>query len=64
MVEKHCGGIPVFVVDWPTSSKPFYAAVEAGRAKAFDLLLPGVGEVCGGTIREHREEEEEHESLH
>lgn len=55
LAENYCGGKPVFVVDWPASSKPFYAATEGdGIAKALDLIFPSVGEVAGGSVREHR----------
>ena len=55
LAENYCGGKPVFVVDWPASSKPFYAATDGdGIAKALDLILPSVGEVAGGSVREHR----------
>lgn len=53
LTEKHCGSQPVFVVDWPTSSKPFYVAREGDIAKAVDLIFPFVGEVVGGSLREH-----------
>jgi len=55
LAEKYCGGKPVFVVDWPASSKPFYAAKDGdGIAKALDLIFPFVGEMAGGSVREHR----------
>ena len=53
LTEKHCASQPVFVVDWPTSSKPFYVAREGDIAKAVDLIFPFVGEVVGGSLREH-----------
>ena len=54
LAENYCGGKPVFVVDWPASSKPFYAATDGdGIAKALDLIFPSVGEVAGGSVREH-----------
>ena len=54
---------PVFVTDYPKSVKPFYMApsaashssTEEGQTVAcFDLLLPEVSEVAGGSLREHR----------
>ncbi|KAH8275366.1 hypothetical protein KR026_005993 [Drosophila bipectinata] len=46
---------PVFVVDWPAHQKPFYMKVSRKnpeRVHALDLLMPAVGELCGGSIRE------------
>ncbi|XP_030007248.1 probable asparagine--tRNA ligase, mitochondrial [Sphaeramia orbicularis] len=55
---KHCGNIPVFVTDYPYALKPFYARDNQDRpnhtAAAVDLLVPGVGELCGGSLREER----------
>ncbi|KAG7479177.1 putative asparagine-tRNA ligase, mitochondrial [Solea senegalensis] len=55
---KHCGNIPVFVTDYPYDLKPFYARDNQDRprhtAAAVDLLVPGVGELCGGSLREER----------
>ncbi|XP_076002639.1 asparaginyl-tRNA synthetase [Genypterus blacodes] len=55
---KHCGNIPVFVTDYPYNLKPFYARDNLDHPKhttaAVDLLVPGVGELCGGTLREER----------
>lgn len=47
---------PVFVVNYPASMKPFYMFVnDDGRTvAACDLLAPGVGELVGGSQREHR----------
>ena len=47
---------PVFVTDYPASMKPFYMFVnEDGKTVgACDLLAPGVGELVGGSQREHR----------
>lgn len=57
-------GSPLFVTDYPKGTKPFYmlpsllGAVDdsAGHktVACFDLLLPEVGEVVGGSLREHR----------
>ncbi|CAG5999738.1 unnamed protein product [Menidia menidia] len=55
---KHCGNVPVFVTDYPYDLKPFYARDNQDRprhtAAAVDLLVPGVGELCGGSLREER----------
>ncbi|KAK2846691.1 hypothetical protein Q5P01_009690 [Channa striata] len=55
---KHCGNIPVFVTDYPYDLKPFYARDNQDNpehtAAAVDLLVPGVGELCGGSLREER----------
>ncbi|XP_069130271.1 asparaginyl-tRNA synthetase-like [Argopecten irradians] len=59
---KHCGMIPVFLTDFPASLKPFYAYENSDNktAGAVDLLVPEVGELFGGTLREHRYHELEH----
>lgn len=55
---KHCGNTPVFVVNYPYELKPFYARDNQDHprhtAAAVDLLVPGVGELCGGSLREER----------
>ncbi|KAM9732694.1 asparaginyl-tRNA synthetase [Menidia menidia] len=55
---KHCGNVPVFVTDYPYDLKPFYARDNQDHprhtAAAVDLLVPGVGELCGGSLREER----------
>jgi len=47
---------PVFVHDYPKSIKPFYMRQnDDGRTvAACDLLVPGVGELIGGSSREER----------
>ncbi len=47
---------PVFVIDYPASMKPFYMYVndDGKTVGACDLLAPGVGELVGGSQREHR----------
>ncbi|NWR01763.1 SYNM protein, partial [Paradoxornis webbianus] len=55
---KHCGDIPVFVVNYPYDLKPFYMRDNEDGPQhtvaAVDLLVPGVGELCGGSLREER----------
>ncbi|XP_062328729.1 probable asparagine--tRNA ligase, mitochondrial [Osmerus eperlanus] len=55
---KHCGSLPLFVTDYPYELKPFYARDNQDHpehtAAAVDLLVPGVGELCGGSLREDR----------
>ena len=33
LVEKHCKGVPVFIVDWHPEAKPFYARVDQSNNK-------------------------------
>nr|XP_034971870.1 probable asparagine--tRNA ligase, mitochondrial [Zootoca vivipara] len=55
---QHCGEIPVFVFNYPYDLKPFYMRDNEDGAQhtvaAVDLLVPGVGELCGGSLREDR----------
>ncbi|NXR35947.1 SYNM protein, partial [Zosterops hypoxanthus] len=55
---KHCGDVPVFVVNYPYDLKPFYMRDNEDGPQhtvaAVDLLVPGVGELCGGSLREER----------
>jgi asparaginyl-tRNA synthetase len=47
---------PVIVFNYPRSIKPFYMRVnDDGRTvRAMDVLVPGVGEIIGGSQREER----------
>lgn len=49
---------PVFVIDYPVGIKAFYMFHnEDGKTvRAMDLLVPGVGEIIGGSQREDRED--------
>ncbi|KAK6352794.1 asparaginyl-tRNA synthetase [Orbilia brochopaga] len=63
-------GAPVFVTDFPAELKPFYMLPndelgnntidhdnsERRTVSCFDLLVPQVGEIVGGSMREHRYE--------
>lgn len=55
---QHCGEIPVFVFNYPYDLKPFYMRDNEDGTNhtvaAVDLLVPGVGELCGGSLREER----------
>lgn len=59
-------GKPVFVTDYPIEQKPFYmppstaTANTKGTSKTvacFDLLVPDLCELVGGSMREHRSQE-------
>ncbi len=55
LTEKHFKA-PVFVFDWPQDIKAFYMR-QNGDGKtvaAMDLLVPGIGELIGGSQREER----------
>ena len=47
---------PVFVYDWPRDIKAFYMRQndDGKTVAAMDLLIPGVGELIGGSQREER----------
>ncbi|NXW46602.1 SYNM protein, partial [Nyctiprogne leucopyga] len=55
---EHCGGVPVFVINYPYDLKPFYMRDNEDGPQhtvaAVDLLIPGIGELCGGSLREER----------
>jgi asparaginyl-tRNA synthetase len=54
-LTKHFGG-PVFVIDWPKEIKAFYMRLNDDQktVAAMDLLVPGAGELIGGSQREER----------
>ena len=49
-------GCPVFVIDYPKEIKSFYMRLndDGKTVAAMDLLVPGVGEIIGGSQREER----------
>lgn len=51
-------GKPVFVIDYPKEIKSFYMRLndDGKTVAAMDLLVPGVGEIIGGSQREERED--------
>lgn len=55
LVEKHFKK-PVIVTDYPKENKAFYmrANTDGKTVAAMDILVPGVGEIIGGSQREER----------
>jgi asparaginyl-tRNA synthetase len=55
LTEKHFK-CPVTVFDYPKEIKPFYMRLNADgkTVRAMDLLVPGIGEIVGGSQREER----------
>ncbi len=55
LTEEHVGG-PVVVVNYPSDIKAFYmrANDDGKTVAALDVLVPGVGEIIGGSQREER----------
>lgn len=55
LTEKHFKS-PVFVTDWPKDIKAFYMRLNDDKetVAAMDLLVPGSGELIGGSQREER----------
>jgi asparaginyl-tRNA synthetase len=55
LTEKHVGG-PLILTDYPSTIKPFYMRVsdDEKTVAAMDVLVPGVGEIIGGSQREER----------
>ncbi len=55
LTETHCKG-PVVVANYPKDIKAFYMRVNDDQrtVAAMDVLVPGVGEIIGGSQREER----------
>jgi len=59
LAEEYCKK-PVFITNYPKSIKPFYMRVDTDTndhgptVAAMDLLVPGIGELIGGSQREER----------
>jgi asparaginyl-tRNA synthetase len=55
LTEEHFK-TPVIVYDYPKSIKPFYMRVNDDQETvgAMDVLVPGIGEIIGGSQREER----------
>jgi asparaginyl-tRNA synthetase len=55
-ITEELVGRPAFVVDYPMDIKAFYMRVNEDQktVAAMDLLVPGVGEIIGGSQREER----------
>ncbi|XP_065884239.1 asparaginyl-tRNA synthetase-like [Dysidea avara] len=53
---------PTFVTDFPRKLKPFYSRSQQDEqtTASLDLLVPHVGELAGGTLREERLDKLEH----
>ncbi|KAI3647231.1 hypothetical protein MP228_007452 [Amoeboaphelidium protococcarum] len=67
MQQQHGHAVPVVVKNYPQSSKPFYMRENDGindtsngagnTVACFDILMPNVGELVGGSVREERSSE-------
>ena len=55
LAEEYCKK-PVFVTNYPKEIKAFYMRLndDGKTVAAMDLLVPGVGEIIGGSQREER----------
>ena len=63
LAQEIGAGGPVFIMDYPADQKPFYMAASSSSigksdpfptVSCFDLLVPEICEIVGGSIREHR----------
>ncbi|KAK7208290.1 hypothetical protein BZA70DRAFT_273358 [Myxozyma melibiosi] len=53
-LARHYAQGPVFVTNYPANMKPFYMLPGPdGTVECFDLLVPDMGELVGGSLREH-----------
>lgn len=55
LVEKHFRA-PVIIIDYPADIKAFYMRLNDDQrtVRAMDILVPGIGEIVGGSQREER----------
>ncbi|MEM9646369.1 MAG: amino acid--tRNA ligase-related protein, partial [Planctomycetota bacterium] len=55
LTEQHVQG-PLILTDYPSGIKPFYMRLseDGNTVAAMDVLVPGVGEIIGGSQREER----------
>jgi asparaginyl-tRNA synthetase len=55
LAEKHVGG-PLVLMNYPKEIKAFYMRLndDAKTVAAMDVLVPGIGEIVGGSQREER----------
>ena len=61
-LAKYFGqGSPVFITHYPRNQKPFYMTPSGSQdretVECFDLLVPDLCELVGGSMREHRSKE-------